>query len=861
MSYFEPRESMRSAFGDDDHRILEVLAARYVGANSPVPFAIRPFSVNGIMQTGEGLYDMDMAVRLPQAKSGDYAYIFGKVWSDDEREIDVIVEPLGPVRVYVREELLYQSTAVDEMKPDARAVMPLCLHRGWNPLLIEARRTEAGFGCRFGAEEAKVRILQVQAPFTGREGHGGWAYAGPVQAPRFGGQHAFPDPLGGEEATGLTWLPRVEWTEEEKRLDNCERLFGMKAREARIGADAGARAEGSAGGSASAAASFGAAAGAGAIAGGGAGTNVGAGGSPEADAGAGNGGGTRVGSGTGSEGGIGALGWTRLDLPPASDHPLVLEGRAAGKSVVWLDGRVVAKLPAGGVFRVSVPRPPANPQLLVYSLISESESGDESEGESDGEGRGWGFELQAYSGTQPLKLLLPVPVQGCASPWLYAGPLSPGISIVPEIACRPSALFPCAGENEGGSAPAFTAWRPDLPDTYIRFFYENAMLSSKWTSGSATNFGRWDYPLGVTMYGLLRTSRELGRPDLLRYALEHIRSCTDLYEYALWDKERYGFPGVNHQLVLIRMLDNCGSFGSAMLEAARMTEEQGGGKQQFLRIADMIAEFMLQRLERRPDGAFFRECPGEYSADTMWADDLYMSVPFLIRYAEAAGKPEALDEAARQCLLFNSYLFMEQEGVMSHVFDFKYGKPTRVPWGRGNGWVLFTLSELLEKLPEGHADRGELVRMYRQLCKGITALQSASGLWHQVLNRPDAYEEASCTAMFVYALARGVRFGWIEPELRHSYAATAMKGWRGLTEQAMDRRGNVHGVCSGSRYSFIPDYYMYDLRTVVNDNHGIGIMMLAGVEICRLQEQVKREGEANGKDQVNGVIGAAEVSG
>lgn len=776
MSYFEPKESMRSAFGDDDHRILEVLAARYVGANPPVPFAMRPFSSNGIMQTGEGLYDMDMAVKLPQAKTGDYAYIFGKVWSDDEREIDVNVEPLGPVRVYVREELIYQSTAVDEMKPDARAVLPLSLDPGWNPLLIEARRTEAGFGCRFGAEEAKVRILQVQAPFSGREGHGGWVFAGPVTKPSFGGQHPFPDLLAGEEATGLTWLPRVEWTEEEKRLDNCERLFGKKAQLA----------------------------------------------------------------------GAGALGWTRLALATVSDHPLVLEGRAAGKSVIWLDGQVIAELPAGGAFRTTVPRPSASPQLLVYSIGSETEGG------------GWGFALQAHLGMQPVELQLPVSVQGCASPWLYAGPLNPGTTIVPEAVCRPSALFPSMEED--GEVPAFTGWRPDLPDTFIRFFYENAMLSSKWTTGSATNFGRWDYPLGVTMYGLLRTSQELGRPDLLGYALEHIRSCTDLYEYALWDKERYGFPAVNHQLVLIRMLDNCGSFGSAMLEAARTAEEQGGGEQEFLLIADMIAEFMLQRLERRPDGAFYRECLGEYSADTMWADDLYMSIPFLIRYAEAAGKPEALDEAARQCLLFRSYLLMEQEGVMSHVFDFKYGKPTQVPWGRGNGWVLFTLSELLEKLPEGHARREEVVQMFRQLCKGIAALQSPSGLWHQVLNRPDAYEEASCTAMFVYALARGVRFGWIESELRDHYAAAALKGWRGLTERAMDRRGNVHGVCSGSRYSFMPDYYMYDLRTVINDNHGIGIMMLAGVEICRLQERLEREGEGHGKDQVNGGTGAVEIS-
>ncbi|MOA20946.1 Glycosyl Hydrolase Family 88 [compost metagenome] len=87
--------------------------------------------------------------------------------------------------------------------------------------------------------------------------------------------------------------------------------------------------------------------------------------------------------------------------------------------------------------------------------------------------------------------------------------------------------------------------------------------------------------------------------------------------------------------------------------------------------------------------------------------------------------------------------------------------------------------------------------------------------------------------MFAYAFARGVRFGWLENDT--DYALAALKAWKALTGGAIDRRGNVYGVCSGSRYSFSPDYYMYDLRTVVNDNHGIGIMMLAGVEVRRMK--------------------------
>ncbi|MCZ4150594.1 glycosyl hydrolase, partial [Escherichia coli] len=178
-------------------------------------------------------------------------------------------------------------------------------------------------------------------------------------------------------------------------------------------------------------------------------------------------------------------------------------------------------------------------------------------------------------------------------------------------------------------------------------------LSNKWTVGSVTNYGRWDYPLGVTVYGLLQTGRYLDRPDMIRYAAEHVEACTTMYEYSLWDRKQYGFPAINQQLVMMKMLDNCGSFGSAMLEAYGDCREQT-----FLPIADKIADFMLNKLERREDGAFYRKCPGEYSENTMWADDLYMSTPFLVRYARLKGDSAALDEAAKQFLLFRKYLFM-----------------------------------------------------------------------------------------------------------------------------------------------------------------------------------------------------------
>ncbi|MDQ0656512.1 rhamnogalacturonyl hydrolase YesR [Paenibacillus sp. W2I17] len=248
-----------------------------------------------------------------------------------------------------------------------------------------------------------------------------------------------------------------------------------------------------------------------------------------------------------------------------------------------------------------------------------------------------------------------------------------------------------------------------------------------------------------------------------------------------------------------------------------------------------IADYILHQQSRLEDGTLYRKIGVSRSMDnTMWCDDLYMSIPFLCRYAEWSGDDQLLDEAVRQVLLYKKYLYIPELQIMSHVFDVERGEPTRTPWGRGNGWVLFSISELLTALPHEHPSYTVLIQFYRELCEGYLALQGRNGLWHQVLTDPESYEETSCTSMFIYAYARGVRMGWLlDPK---PYAQAAYQGWKGLTERTIDKRGNVYGVCRGSSYSFTNHYYKHELGWNLNDAHGIGIVLLAGLETISMQE-------------------------
>ena len=82
-------------------------------------------------------------------------------------------------------------------------------------------------------------------------------------------------------------------------------------------------------------------------------------------------------------------------------------------------------------------------------------------------------------------------------------------------------------------------------------------------------------------------------------------------------------------------------------------------------------------------------------------------------------------------------------------------------WGRANGWVMVATAELLELLPQDHPDRAALIDILRKHAEGVATQQSGSGLWHQMLDRPDSYLETSCSAMFTYSMAKGVNRGWL----------------------------------------------------------------------------------------------------
>ena len=484
-----------------------------------------------------------------------------------------------------------------------------------------------------------------------------------------------------------------------------------------------------------------------------------------------------------------AVGYTKVFADDINNttHKFTLDTK--GETVVYINKKEVFKTKGGKeTFDATLP-------LGTYDIYVKCICG----------GNDWGYTLECDT----VEFESAARVKGTDDVWMYIGTFVNDFEFPFDTA---SDMLHIVGE------PA-TYWRLDAPDTFVRPYNENTL------------FGRWNYPLGVTMYGLLHTAIAIGSEDIKNYIKDHVQLCIDTLEYALWDKEQYGgATSIHNLLTSIDSLDDCGSFASMMLEVNKYL-----GLRDVKKVADYVGDYIYNHQSRLEDGTFFRkEMMHHFHNMTMWADDLYMSVPFLVRYSQFTGDQKYLDDAANQFFGFKKRLFMPEEKIMSHVYDFKYDSKTNVPWGRGNGWVVFSMTELLEVLPEDHPKRNDLIEFLNTLCEGYLALQDDEGMWHQVLNDHESYPETSCTSMFIYAFSRGIRFGWLKnPE---KYVKAIYKAWKGISKTSVDSNGNVYGVCRGSEFSFIADYYKYELGWNLNDTHGTGIVMLAGIEVIRLNK-------------------------
>lgn len=352
----------------------------------------------------------------------------------------------------------------------------------------------------------------------------------------------------------------------------------------------------------------------------------------------------------------------------------------------------------------------------------------------------------------------------------------------------------------------------------------------------------WSYQWGVVLYGALRSTDVTGDQAVLDFVLEHNRAVARYYAWLAAMGEKFdghaawtAFIRDNTQVKLGHLLhlgdlDSTGSMGSQILEGMMRHPAQVIPEQQA--VVARVADWIVNRQERLPDGTFWRPdlSGGDniWRRNAVWADDLYMSCPFLVRWAQFTGDHRHLDDAARQIINMAARV-QDADGLWYHAWFEPENQRSPYKWGRANGWAMVSTVEVLSALPEDHPDRPKLLGILRRHIEGVKAVQPASGVWRQVLDHPELWEETSCTAMFAYSIARAVNRGWIDA----SNLAVARKAFAGVATH-ITPEGIVKGTSQSTNIGLTLEYYANRERPD-DDLHSRGVVLLAGAEILAAQ--------------------------
>lgn len=341
----------------------------------------------------------------------------------------------------------------------------------------------------------------------------------------------------------------------------------------------------------------------------------------------------------------------------------------------------------------------------------------------------------------------------------------------------------------------------------------------------ATPYTGWHYTHGVLNIAMVNLGSYLNEPKYLDYASRHVSFGFDNYQTF---QKRFKHDVRHHtypygEFFTMDELDDFGAMSASIIEVNKRNP-----KPEYKAYLEKAAKHLTQERVRLDDGSFVRTFPHKM---TLWADDLYMSVPFLARMGVYSGDKKYIDDAIKQVKNFNKYLWDENTQLYWHTYYSDSKRNGVAHWGRSNGWIMLSTIHLLDVLPDNHPEKKDLIQFLERQILGLAHYQNGQGLWHQILDKSDSYTESSATAMFVYGTAHAVNQGWIDKR----YASVAKAGWEGLKKHKLNEQYQLKDICVGTGIQDNLPFY-YNRPVGVNEKHGTGPLLDAGVEILKLEK-------------------------
>ncbi|WP_420146723.1 glycoside hydrolase family 88 protein [Spirosoma sp.] len=367
-----------------------------------------------------------------------------------------------------------------------------------------------------------------------------------------------------------------------------------------------------------------------------------------------------------------------------------------------------------------------------------------------------------------------------------------------------------------------TPWSQKMTATIMATYPDSIMYKGG-------RVAHWDYEMGLVLHAITQVWYRTGDARYFNYVKKQMdRYVNDDGTIRTYDLSKYNIDFITP--------------GRSLLMLYQQTLPN---KEKYRKAADLLRKQLAEQ-PRTKEGGFWHKQIYPYQ---MWLDGLYMAEPFYAEYTELFD-PNGKDFDD----IVNQFVWMEKNsrdaktGLLYHGWDEsrqqKWANPQsgKSPnfWSRAMGWYAMALVDVLDYMPATHPRRGELVTILQRFMPAVVKYQDpASGCWYQVTDRmgdKGNYLEASGTSMFVYALAKGVRMGY----LPQSMLPAAKKGFDGMLKNFIttDSEKLVHlektvlvGGLGGNPYRDGSYEYYLSEKIRQDDLKGVGPFIMASVEM------------------------------
>jgi len=242
----------------------------------------------------------------------------------------------------------------------------------------------------------------------------------------------------------------------------------------------------------------------------------------------------------------------------------------------------------------------------------------------------------------------------------------------------------------------------------------------------------------------------------------------------------------------------------------------------------------------------------------VWLDGLYMAQPFYMEYEVRFDQKKNYEDVLLQFRNVYKFLHDPETNLLFHGWDesksmFWANQTTGCSksfWSRSLGWYAMALIDTIEKTNDFKSSGAlELGGYLKELIQALLTYQDAeTGMWYQVTDKvsaPGNYLETSGTAMFAYAILKGVRLG----VLPSTWQTAGKKAFDGIVKKYLHIEGEklwLGGIClvaglggmngKGNYTKRDGTYEYYISEPVVdNDAKGVGPFLLAYTEVVRIK--------------------------